>query len=122
MAAFLDASASLEFHRLPELYCGFPRRPGQGPIEYPLACAPQAWASGSIFLFLRACLGLSIDASKRQIVLDRPMLPSYLNEVRLSGIRAGTGSADIVLAQHRAEDVSVNVMGRSGGVEVLVIK
>ena len=48
-----------------ELYAGFPRRVKQGPIEYPLACAPRAWASGSVFLFLSACLGLSIDARRR---------------------------------------------------------
>jgi glycogen debranching enzyme len=122
MAAFLDASAILEFHRLPELYCGFSRRPGQGPIEYPLACAPQAWASGSLFLMLRASLGLSVDASKRQIVLNRPTLPSYLKEVRLNGVRAGAGSADLVLSYHQHDDVGVNVVGRSGGVEVVVYK
>lgn len=122
MSAFLDASGTLEFHRLPELYCGFPRRPGQGPIEYPLACAPQAWASGSVFLFLQACLGLSVDASKKQIVLNRPTLPPYLKEVRLLGLRAGSGSADLVLSYHQHDDVSVNVLGRSGGVEVVVFK
>ena len=73
MGAFLDASESLEFHRLPELYSGFPRRRGQGPIEYPLACAPQAWAAGSVFLFLSACLGLSIDAERKQIVFTKPV-------------------------------------------------
>jgi glycogen debranching enzyme len=122
MTAFLDASGTLEFHRLPELYCGFPRRPGQGPIGYPLACAPQAWASGSVFLMLKACLGLSIDASKRQILLNRPSLPSYLKEVRIEGLRAGDGAADLMLSYHQSDDVGVNVSGRSGDVEVVVFK
>ena len=122
MSALLDASGVLEFHRLPELYCGFPRRPGQGPIEYPMACAPQAWASGSVFLLLRACLGLTVDASKRQITFTRPTLPSFLKEVRIEGLRAGEGSADIVLHYHQPDDVGVNVLGRSGGVEVVVVK
>jgi glycogen debranching enzyme len=122
MGAFLEASTLLEFHRLPELYCGFPRRPGQGPIEYPLACAPQAWASGSVFLFLRACLGLSIDAAKRQITFTKPTLPSFLREVRLEGLRAGAGSADVTLHYHQADDVGVNVTARSGDVEVVVFK
>ena len=122
MAALLDASGLLEFHRLPELYCGFPRRPGQGPIEYPLACAPQAWAAGAVFLLLSACMGLSIDASKRQVIFTRPTLPPFLREVTLRGLRAGDASADIVLHYHQADDVGVNVVGRSGGVEVVVVK
>lgn len=122
LGAFLDASGRLEFHRLPELYCGFPRRPGQGPIEYPVACAPQAWASGSVFLFLRACLGLTIDASRKQIVFTRPSLPSFLREVRLTGVRAGAGKADLVLHYHHSDDVGVQVTNRSGGVEVVVVK
>jgi glycogen debranching enzyme len=122
MASFLEASAWLEFHRLPELYSGFPRRPGQGPIEYPLACAPQAWAAGAPFLMLRACLGLSVDASRKQVVLKRPSLPEYLREIRIDGIRAGDGSVDLVVSYHQADDVSVNVAGRTGGVEVVVVK
>jgi glycogen debranching enzyme len=122
MEGFLDASESLEFHRLPELYSGFPRRRGQGPIEYPLACAPQAWAAGSVFLFLSACLGLSIDAQREQIVFTNPSLPEYLREVRLTGLRAGNGSADITLHYHQSDDVGVNVTNRSGGVEVVVFK
>jgi glycogen debranching enzyme len=122
MAALLDASGVLEFHRLPELYCGFPRRPGQGPIEYPLACAPQAWAAGAVFLLLRACMGLTVDASKKQLIFTRPTLPAFLKEVTIRGLRAGEASADIVLHHHQGDDVGVNVVGRSGGVEVVVVK
>jgi rod shape-determining protein MreD len=43
--------------RLPELYCGFPRSAGEPPIAYPVACLPQAWSAGSIFMVLQACLG-----------------------------------------------------------------
>jgi len=30
--------------RMPELICGFTRRPGEGPTLYPSACAPQSWS------------------------------------------------------------------------------
>ena len=56
-----DASVAVEMRRLPELICGFPRRPGEGPTQYPVACAPQAWAAGSVFMLLSAALGLSVD-------------------------------------------------------------
>ena len=40
--------AASHFHlRLPELFCGFERQPGEPPIAYPVACLPQAWAAGS---------------------------------------------------------------------------
>ena len=47
----------VDLHRLPELFCGFPRRPGEGPTLYPVACAPQAWAAGAVFMLLQAALG-----------------------------------------------------------------
>ena len=53
--------------RLPELFCGFERRAGESPIAYPVACLPQAWASGSVFMLLQACLGLSIDGWRGEI-------------------------------------------------------
>ena len=40
-----------------------------------MACAPQAWAAGAVFLLLQSCLGLSLDAEKKQIRLDGPYLP-----------------------------------------------
>ncbi len=47
--------------RLPELLCGFQRRRGRGPTLYPVACSPQAWASGALLLMLQASLGLEFD-------------------------------------------------------------
>ncbi len=57
-----DAAMYFDLHRIPELFCGFPRDEGQGPILYPVACAPQAWSAASVFLMVQACLGLHIDA------------------------------------------------------------
>ena len=34
-----------DLHRMPELFCGFAREPGEGPTLYPVACAPQAWSA-----------------------------------------------------------------------------
>src|SRR3546814_19996970 len=44
--------------RLPELFCGFPRKHGNTPVSYPVACLPQAWAAGAGFMLLQACLGV----------------------------------------------------------------
>jgi len=71
----LDLSSMVELNRLPELFCGIDRRPGEGPTLYPVACSPQAWAAAAPFLILQSCLGISIDAERKRILFDDPYLP-----------------------------------------------
>jgi glycogen debranching enzyme len=67
-----DTAMYLDLHRVPELFCGFPRDPGEGPVLYPVACAPQAWSAASIFLLFQASLGLTIDGCASKISFVRP--------------------------------------------------
>ena len=60
--ALFDAATYMDLRRLPELFCGFRREKGRGPTLYPVACAPQAWASATPFTLLEAALGLEFDA------------------------------------------------------------
>jgi glycogen debranching enzyme len=62
-----EASTFVDLHRLPELFCGFERRPCEGPTRYPVACLPQAWAAGSPFLLVQAILGLTVDGARGQL-------------------------------------------------------
>ena len=57
-----DAASYMDLRRLPELFCGFQRERRRGPTLYPVACAPQAWASATPFTLLEAALGLEFDA------------------------------------------------------------
>ncbi len=116
-----EASIAIELHRLPELFCGFKRRPGMGPSTYPLACAPQAWASGSVFMILQACLGLSINASQGRIFLHKPVLPEFIDWLVIKNLPLGRGSVDMTLRRDSG-DVSLNVTRRKGNVAVVVIK
>src|SRR5262245_7756473 len=43
-----EAGLYFDLRRMPELFCGFPKDLGEGPIRYPVACAPQAWAAGAV--------------------------------------------------------------------------
>jgi glycogen debranching enzyme len=97
MTGLFDASVFFDLHRLPELFCGFPQREGEGPTLYPAACAPQAWAAASVFLLLQACLGLSIDAIGSQITFAKPLLPPFLDEIHIKDLRVGQGSLDLVI-------------------------
>jgi glycogen debranching enzyme len=114
-------SQEVDHQRLPELYCGFHRRPGQGPTLYPVACAPQAWASGAPFLALKACLGLSVDAVSRTVGFHDPRLPEFLDQVTVKGLAVADAMVDFRVVRHR-EDVSVHLLRREGEVEVVICK
>src|SRR6266446_1672053 len=76
-----DAATYMDLRRLPELFCGFRREKHRGPTLYPVACAPQAWASATPFTLLEAALGLEFEAQRGEIRLRNPRLPAFLNDV-----------------------------------------
>jgi glycogen debranching enzyme len=120
LGGFFEASAMLDLNRLPELFCGFPRDIGKGPTLYPAACSPHASSAGAAFLLLQSSIGLTIDASRNRIVLTRPVLPDYLEQVGVRNIHVRDASVDLML--HRTGDtVAVTVERRSGVLEVLVV-
>ena len=75
--AMFDAASFMDLHRLPELFCGFNRRTDEEPVGYPVACAPQAWSAGAVFLLLQACLGLLFNPEEPRIRFVRPALPGF---------------------------------------------
>jgi glycogen debranching enzyme len=120
-SGLFDLASEVMFHRLPELICGFGRRPGKGPTLYPVACSPQAWAAGSVFMLLQACLGLEIRASESRVYLHHSALPEKLQHVRIRNLKVGNGSVDLSCERY-ADTVSVNILRRNGNVEVVAIR
>lgn len=88
-SALFDAAKCFDF-RLPELFCGFSRKSGQGPVPYPVACSPQTWASCAVFLLLESCLGLTIDKRDRQVRIGQET-PPFLSglTIRSRAVTAG---------------------------------
>jgi glycogen debranching enzyme len=121
LTGMFDASIFVELHRMPELLCGFARRPDEAPTLYPVACAPQSWAAAAVFLLLQSCLGLHIDGVKRRISFCYPALPRFLRRIRINNLCVGDATVDLHLEWHRT-DVGVNVMRREGDVEIAVVK
>jgi glycogen debranching enzyme len=81
--------------RLPELFCGFPRETGEPPVPYPVACLPQAWAAGSVFMMLQACLGLTIDGDAGLVKIHDPHLPIGIDHFTLHKLIVGDESVDL---------------------------
>ena len=121
LTAMADLSEAVDLHRLPELICGFPRRGREYPTLYPVACAPQAWAAGAVFLLLAATLGVHVDAPARRISFSRGRLPETLDWIRLTDLAVGDARIDIRLERH-PHDVGVTVLRREGQVEIVTIK
>lgn len=119
--AMFDAARFMNLTRLPELFCGFPRELEQGPTLYPVACSPQAWASGAVYMLLSALLGLDVDALNDRVVLRHAVLPPFLDHMEISGLRVGKAALDLRLDRY-AHDVGVTVTGKRGDVEVIAVK
>ncbi|HKX61890.1 MAG TPA: amylo-alpha-1,6-glucosidase, partial [Verrucomicrobiae bacterium] len=119
LEALFDASRCMDLNRLPELYCGFRRRRGEGPTLYPVACNPQAWASGSVFLVLQACLGLRIEAAGARIFFDNPQLPESISEMKIRDLKVASATVDLSLVRHDS-DVAISITRRLGKAEVIV--
>ena len=115
------AALHQDMRRLPELFCGFIRKPNRGPTSYPVACVPQAWAAGALFAQLAACLGLELDHHSNEIRFRNPVLPASLEEVRLRNLRLGTSRVDVALHKY-GEDVTASIVGRKGDARILVMK
>jgi glycogen debranching enzyme len=115
-----DAASYMDLRRLPELFCGFRRERRRGPTLYPVACAPQAWASATPFTLLEAALGIEFDVARGEIRLRNPHLPSFLDEVILRELRLGSSSIDLRISRHN-DDVSLEVLRRRGQVKVSIV-
>lgn len=113
-----EASTYMDLRRLPELFCGLPRQRGGGPVLYPVACSPQAWATAAPIMLMQSCLGLRFDPRGKRISFDRPVLPSFLDDVLLRGLANADGAVDVSLKRSGAS-VLVQVIRRSGECEVV---
>jgi glycogen debranching enzyme len=118
--ALFDAASYMDLRRLPELFCGFRREKGRGPTLYPVACAPQAWASATPFTLLEAALGLEFDAERGEIRLRNPRLPAFLNEVVLRELQLGPSSVDLRVSRH-GDEVSLEVLRIRGRIQVSIV-
>src|SRR5262245_5320044 len=116
-----EASVAMDSHRLPELFCGFHRRSADGPTSYPVACSPQAWASGVVFHLIQSCLRLSIDLTHGRLCVDHATLPPFLTYLRLLDLELPFGQADLLFEQQPL-DVSVTVLRKAGDFELHIIR
>jgi glycogen debranching enzyme len=89
-AGILDAAEFFD-GRLPEAFGGYPRGQTKYPVQYPTACSPQAWSTGTPLLLLRTMLGL--EPQGEHLVVD-PVLPMTIGLLALLDIPGRWGRID----------------------------
>ncbi|MFD1104545.1 amylo-alpha-1,6-glucosidase [Sphingobium olei] len=112
------AATYVDLMRLPELFCGFPRRRSQGPTFYPVACSPQAWSAATPLSLLQSCLGIRFDIGAGTIALCNPILPSFLQGLHIGRLRLGEGSVELGL-DRIGDTVVVRPISRQGDVRII---
>lgn len=112
----VEASRFIPLRRLPELFAGHPARPG-GPVPYPVACSPQAWAAAVPFLLVEGLLNLEVDGIARELRV-RPYLPPWLPWLSLRGLPVGDHRVDLK-AEGQGWQVQVEARGLPPGWRVV---
>jgi glycogen debranching enzyme len=91
IAAGILEAADFFDGRLPEAFGGYERSLTRYPVQYPTACSPQAWSTGTPLLLLRTMLGL--EPVEDLLVVD-PALPIGIGHVALLDIPGRWGRVD----------------------------
>jgi glycogen debranching enzyme len=120
-SAMFEAAAYQDLRRLPELFCGFIRKPHRGPTAYPVACAPQAWAAAAPFAFLAACLGMDLSHRANSIRFVDPVMPDFLDYVKISRLSLRNSRIDLKL-QRYGNDATLHLSSRKGDAKVMLVK
>jgi glycogen debranching enzyme len=119
MKSLFDMAQHEPDFRLPELVCGFDRDGADTPINYPVSCSPQAWAAGSMFQIVKACINLQPDAYNNRVRIVEPSLPDWLENLTIRGLRVGNASFDLSLAA-RSGTTFCQLLRKSGNLRVIV--
>ncbi len=83
------------YQRPPELFCGYEMNGDNSPVQYPVACSPQAWATGSIFQLLQMMVNLVPDAQNNCLRIIDPALPKSINHLSFHNLRVGGTILDL---------------------------
>jgi glycogen debranching enzyme len=100
IASALVRSSPYFGYRMPEVFAGCAAARTHGPVAYPTASSPQAWAAAAPLLALTSVLGLSPGIEGPECA---PHLPPDFGTVALRGVRGRWGRADVAAAARDAD-------------------
>ncbi|MBD2604488.1 amylo-alpha-1,6-glucosidase [Scytonema hofmannii FACHB-248] len=115
----IDMTSQQPYHRPPELLCGYERNGDNAPVQYPVACTPQAWATGSIFQLLQMMVNLVPDAQNNCLRIIDPALPESINRLSFHNLRVGGTVLDLEF-ERSGNTTACRVAKKRGNLRVVI--
>ncbi|WP_448564463.1 amylo-alpha-1,6-glucosidase [Trichothermofontia sp.] len=115
----LDMTAQQPYCRPPELFCGFARTTDSPPVRYPVACSPQAWATGSIFHLIQVMVNLVPDAPNNCLQVINPTLLPGVHYLSLRNLRIGQTWLDLEFERANGA-TACRVVQKRGNLRVII--
>jgi glycogen debranching enzyme len=115
----IDMTSQQPYHRPPELLCGYERNGDNSPVQYPVACTPQAWATGSIFQLLQMMVNLVPDAQNNCLRIIDPALPESINRLSFHNLRVGGTVLDLDF-ERSGNTTACRVAKKRGNLRVVI--
>jgi glycogen debranching enzyme len=117
--SLMDMTQRQPYQRPPELFCGHDRIDDAAPVQYPVACTPQAWATGSLFQLVQMMVNLVPDAPGNYLRIIDPALPESINSLSLKNLRVGTTLLDLEF-ERSGTSTSCRVSKKRGNLRVVI--
>ncbi|MBT9316611.1 amylo-alpha-1,6-glucosidase [Leptothoe spongobia] len=114
-----DMTTQQPYQCPPELFCGFNRTPTGSPVRYPVACSPQAWATGTVFQLLQIMVNLVPDVPNNCLRVVQPTLPASVNYMSLKNFKVGHTLLDLEFERSQ-EATACRVVGKRGNLQVVI--
>jgi len=114
-----DMTSQQPYQRPPELFCGYEMKGDNAPVQYPVACTPQAWATGSIFQLLQMIVNLVPDTQNNCLRIIDPALPESINRLSLHNLRVGGTILDLEF-ERSGSTTACRVAKKRGNLRVVI--
>ncbi len=125
--ALLDMTLRQPYQRPPELFCGYERQGDSEPVRYPVACSPQAWATGTVFQLLQMMTNLVPDAPSNCLRIIDPALPANIQHLTITNLHVGSTLVDLEFIRQGASakersgtTTSCRVLRKRGNLRVVI--
>lgn len=115
----IDMTIQQPYFRPPELFCGYDRTSDGAPVRYPVACSPQAWATGTIFQLLHLMVNLVPDAPSNCLQIVHPTLPESVQYLSLQNLKIGQTLLDLEFEQSNGA-TACRVVRKRGNLRVVI--
>jgi len=115
----IDMTFQQPYVRPPELFCGYDRIEDNPPVHYPVACSPQAWATGSLFQVLQTVINLVPEAGSNRVRIIEPILPDFINHLSVQNLKVGSTLLDLEF-ERSGNTTACRVAKKRGNLKVVI--